>query len=182
PIDRQLCRLGARRSPPADGNRPITFVDDFSPDRFPVNNGWRRGRDPARPHLPLFADLPAYNAGRSAKKRRGVAPRHQLHLLSRTTAACGDGGGDGFGAEESLDVEESAGGAVIEGAVAAPEAELTALVGQHLFGHQAEQDEAGGGRVRVGACEPAVELPAHALGQGKGRRPLEAPPAYEGLA
>jgi len=73
-----------------------------------------------------------------------------LDLLGRAAAAGGDGGGDGFGAEETLDVEEGAGGAVVEGAVATPEAELAALVGEDLFRGEAQEGETGGRAVRIG--------------------------------
>jgi hypothetical protein len=99
-----------------------------------MNYGRGRGWDPARPHLSLFADLSPYSGGRSAKNGWGVAPRHQLNLFGGAAAAGGDGGGDGFGTEEALDVEEGAGGAVVEGAVAAPKAELATFVGKDLLG------------------------------------------------
>jgi len=79
-------------------------------------------------------------------------------------------------------VEEGAGGAVVEGAVATPEAELATFVGQHLLGGEAQKGEAGGRAVRVRGGEPAVELPAHAFGQSEWRGAFEAPAAHESLA
>jgi len=79
-------------------------------------------------------------------------------------------------------VEEGAGGAIVEGAVAAPEAELATSIGEHFFGGEAQKGEAGGGCMRVDVGKPAVELPAHALGQGQRRGSFESPAANEGLA
>ena len=72
-----------------------------------------------------------------------------MHLFGGAPATGGDGGCYGFGAEKTLDVEEGAGGSVVEGAVATPEAELSTLVGQNLFRSQPQKGEAGGGRVRI---------------------------------
>ena len=77
------------------------------------------------------------------------------------------GGLDGFRAEEALDAGQGPGGSAGGLGFAAPEAELAALVGDHLVGDQGQVGEGAGGMAGAPG-QPAVELPADPLGHDGG--------------
>jgi hypothetical protein len=103
-----------------------------------------------------------------------VAPWHQAHTIGRTSSASDDGGHHRLGTEHALESDEGTGGAFGGGAVAAPEAELAAVIGMDLVRRQTQERDAGRDCARH--REPTIELPAHPLGEhGRGERTVMPP-------
>ena len=150
-----------------------------------MDSGRRRRRDVPGPHRTLAGRRRARGRGIQWRGRQGqrarVAPRDQTHAIGRAPSPSHCRGHDRLGAEHPLQADEGAAGPLGRGAVAAPEAELAAVIGMDLVGHEAQERDAG--RDGAGSGQPAVELPAHPLGEhGRGEGAVVAPQAGEVLA